>query len=145
MTWTTKNIISSIILAKHLKTVVFRNMKSKRILGIGNTLFVHSNFSCKKDIILLKNCAFRELQVLTELTFWFIFWFIQTLAKSIFILRESSKQSYQSYLQELSSNHILKNRLSSKDLQLQIISKKADILLISIYSSCTAGNFKAIL
>ena len=42
--------------------------------------------SSKNDVILLKNSAFRELQVLTELIFWFIFQF------SIFILKESSKR-----------------------------------------------------
>ena len=77
--------------------------------------FAHSNFSGKNDIILLRNPAFRELQVLIELISRFIFQF------SIFIWRESSKQclifSYFSALfeksaiisrQELSFNHILK-------------------------------------
>ena len=41
-----------------------------------------------------------------------------------------------------SFNYILKECLISKDLQ--IIRKKADIVLISIYSSCIAENFKAI-
>ena len=47
------------------------------------------------------------------------------------------------YHQELSFNYILKECLISKDLQ--IIRKKADSILISVYSSCTAENFKAIL
>ena len=41
---------------------------------------------CKDDAILLKNSAFRELQVLIELIFRFTFQF------SIFILKESSKR-----------------------------------------------------
>ena len=38
---------------------------------------------------------------------------------------------------------IFQKCLISKDLQ--IISKKADTILISVYSSCTTENFKAIL
>ena len=49
---------------------------------------MYSNFSCKNYIILLKNSAFRELHVLIELIFWFIFQF------SIFLLKESSKRSH---------------------------------------------------
>ena len=45
--------------------------------------------------------------------------------------------------QKLSFNHTLKECLISKDLQ--IIRKKADIVWISVYSSCTAEHFKAIL
>ena len=45
--------------------------------------------------------------------------------------------------QELSFNQNLKECLISKDLQ--IIRKKADTFLISVYLSCTAENFKAIL
>ena len=56
------------------------------ILGVGNIQFVHSNFSSKNDVALLKNSAFRELQIFIELIFRFIFQFI------IFILRESSKR-----------------------------------------------------
>ena len=111
---------------------------------------MHSNFSSKNDVALLKNSAFRELQIFIELIFRFIFQFI------IFILRESSKRflllSYFSEIfgksaiisrQDLLFNYILKECLISKDLQ--IIRKKADSILISVYSSCTAENFKAIL
>ena len=45
--------------------------------------------------------------------------------------------------EELSFNHILKECLISK--YLQIIRKKAATILISAYSSCTTENFKAIL
>ena len=98
----------------------------------------------------MTNSAFHELQVLTELIFRFIFQF------SIFILRASSRPclifSYFSGVfeesaiishQELSFNDILKECLISKDLQ--IIRKNADSVLISVYSSCTTENFKAIL
>ena len=45
--------------------------------------------------------------------------------------------------QELWFNYILKECLISKDLK--IIRKKANTVLINIYSSCTAENFKVIL
>ena len=45
--------------------------------------------------------------------------------------------------QELSFNKIFKKCLICKDLQ--IIRNKTDTVLISVYLSCTAGNFKAIL
>ena len=74
----------------------------------------------------------------------------------ILILRESSKLYFIfSYFtavfeksaiisrQELSFNHILKECLISKDLQ--IIRKKPDTVLLSSYSNCTAENFKAIM
>ena len=47
-----------------------------------------SNFSGKNDVTVLKNSAFRELQVLMELIFRYIFQF------SIFILKESSDQYF---------------------------------------------------
>ena len=92
-----------------------------------------------------------HIQILAAvLFFWFIFQF------SIFILKESSKRclilSYFSTVfeksanisrQELSFNHILKECLIFKGLQ--IIRKKADVALISACSSCTTENFKAIL
>ena len=115
-----------------------------------NIKFACSNFRGKNNVILIKNSAFRELQVLTESTFRFIFQF------NVLILKESSQRclifSYFSAgfeksanisRQELSFNHILKECLISKDLQ--IIRKKADTLLISVYASCTTENFKAIL
>ena len=95
------------------------------------------SFSGKNDAILLKNSAFRELQGLIELIFQFTFQF-----SILFILKESSKLclifSHFSAVFEklanistkkLSFNHILKECLISKDLQ--IISKKADTVLIS--------------
>ena len=75
---------------------------------------------------------------------------------SIFILKQSSKWCLIFYYffgffeklvnisqQELSFNHIVKECLISKDIG--IIRKKAGIVLTSVYSSCTAENFKAIL
>ena len=90
---------------------------------IGNIKFALSNFSGKNDLILLKSSAFRELQVLIELIFRFIFEF------SIFILKESLKRclifSYSAVFekstiipgQELSFNHVLNECLIAKDLQ----------------------------
>ena len=102
---------------------------------------------CKDDAILLKNSAFRELQVLIELIFRFTFQF------SIFILKESSKRclifSYVSAVlrnisqQELSFNLVLKECLICKDLEM--IREKTDIVLINVYSSCTTERFKVIL
>ena len=45
--------------------------------------------------------------------------------------------------QELSFDHILKKCLIATDIK--IISKKADSVLVSVYSSCTAEYFTAIL
>ena len=111
---------------------------------------MYSNVSGKSRTIFPKNSAFPELQVLKELIFGMTFQF------STFILKKSSKWclscSYFSAVfeklanilqQELTFNHILKDCLISQDLQ--IIRKKADTVLISVYSSCTAENFKAIL
>ena len=80
--------------------------------------------------------------------FRFIFQF------GIYILKESSKpcliffyffvileKSANISNQELSFNHILKYLISK---YLQRIRKKADTVLISVYSSCTAENFKEI-
>ena len=46
--------------------------------------------------------------------------------------------------QQLLLNHILKECLTSKDLQI-IRKKKTDTVLISVYLSCTTENFKVIL
>ena len=85
-----------------------------------------------------------------ELIFQFIFHL------NIFILKDSSKwclvfsdfsvafkKSANFWHQQLLVNHILKECLISKDLQ--IISNKADTVLISVCLSCTTENFKAIL
>ena len=61
----------------------------------------------------------------------------------------STLQEYERYMEYLGLEmynlriEIFQKCLISKDLQ--IISKKADTILISVYSSCIAENFKAIL
>ena len=105
-----------------------------------------SNFCGKNDVILLKNSAFHELQVLIELIFQFIFQF------SILILKESSKwclifscfSADFEKLANISSQELsLRECLISKNIQ--IIRKKADTVLISVYLSCAAKIFKVIL
>ena len=86
MTWTTKQQLLSIILAKKLKPLLFRNMKGKWKTWKWKYTICAFKFGDKNDVILLKNSVFCELQVPIELVLWFVFPF------SIFILRESSKQ-----------------------------------------------------
>ena len=81
--------------------------------------------SAGNDVILLQNSAFRELQVLIELIFCYIFQF------KLFILKESLKwclifpyfsaafeKSANYSRQELSLNYILKKFAIPKDLQI---------------------------
>ena len=85
MTWTTKNNFP-IILAKNLKLVLFRNMKGKWNTYYWKCIICAFKFLRQNDLILLRNCALREFQVLRELFFRFIF------QCSIFLVKESSKR-----------------------------------------------------
>ena len=105
------------------------SQKVNEILGIGNIWFAYWNFSSRNDLILLKTSAFHELQVLLEWDFWYIF------QLSIFTLKEFSKlcliffyfltvfaEATNVSRQQLLFNHILKESLVPKNLQ--IIRKK---------------------
>ena len=82
----------------------------------------------------LKILPFRKLQVLRELIFRCL------IVSNFFAV--SGKWADLSR-QELSFNRILKECLIPKDLQ--IIRKKADIVLLSVHLGCTAENFKVML
>ena len=83
-TWTTKNTTFFHYSSKKFKTNTLQS--HKRYINIFELKINNlcSNFSCKNDIISLKNSTFRELQVLIKLIFRYNFPFS--------ILLESSKQ-----------------------------------------------------